>query len=196
MYVTLSQKNYDIYDIRVLHVYTQLRRRSFRDIGIYSCSVYATGTGPDKDIEMVVRVRDIAGTPDIVLYCRFTKDAFSHAHKRPRFWCDIPRAVYYACNMQVSRGGFGIANATAISSDSPNHSIFKSLNLRTPIKLLVGVLNSDGNRRGPIASHERSSWLPRPVSTATRATRTEVRWRELSCTGSSRDGRRPQWREP
>lgn len=44
------------------------------------------------------RVYGIAGTPDIVPYCRLTKDAFSYAHKRPRSWGDIPRAVYYVRN--------------------------------------------------------------------------------------------------
>lgn len=95
----------------------------------------------------VSHVHGIAGTPDIVLYRRSTKDAFSYAHKRPRSRRDIPRAVYYRpLRATVSRGDFGVnshrvlrfdlilpitfrldANATAISGDSPassNHLIY------------------------------------------------------------------------
>lgn len=55
----------------------------------------AIRVGGSSEVKMVSHVHGIAGTPDIVLYRRSTKDAFSHAHKRPRSRCDIPRAVYY-----------------------------------------------------------------------------------------------------
>lgn len=62
--------------------------------------------GSSKDGKTVTYMHGISETPDIVLYCRPTKDSFSYAHKRPYFWCDI-RELYITF-VTVSKGNFGV----------------------------------------------------------------------------------------